>query len=112
MLDVGLGELLVVALVAVLVMGPERLPDLAKQAARLVRRLRTMATSTRDDIRAELGPAYSDLELRDLDPRAFVRKQLTEALAELDAEESEAAVASDVRRLPDGAVPPYDPEAT
>lgn len=109
MWDVGLPELGVIALVAVLVMGPERLPGLAKQAATLVRRLREMATSTRDDIRSELGPGYADLQLRDLDPRAFVRKQLTDALAELDAEEAGSAP---VETLPEGATPPYDPEAT
>jgi sec-independent protein translocase protein TatB len=108
--DVGLGELAVIAVIAVLVMGPEKLPDLARQAARLLKRLREMATSTRDDIRSELGPEYADLQLRDLDPRAFVRKQLNEALAELDAEE--AAEKAGGAALAEGQLPPYDPEAT
>jgi sec-independent protein translocase protein TatB len=65
---VGLPELAVIAFVAVCVFGPDRLPELAQQAGRFLRRLRTYANAARDDLRSELGPEYADLELRDLDP--------------------------------------------
>ena len=45
------------------------------------------ATNARDELRAELGPDYADLELRDLDPRAIVRKHIDEALADEDDDE-------------------------
>ena len=64
MFDVGLGEMAVIALVAVLVFGPERLPEFARQAGRMLRTLRSFATSARDELRSELGPEFSDLELR------------------------------------------------
>jgi sec-independent protein translocase protein TatB len=108
---VGLTEMVVIAFVAVLVFGPERLPEFARQSGRLIRRMRDLATNARDDLRSELGPDYADLELRDLDPRAIVRKHVMEALAEEDA-------AADRRRratapaLAEGEVPPYDAEAT
>lgn len=113
MWDVGLGELLVIALVAVVFVGPERLPELARQAGRFLHSLKLMATSTRDDLRKELGPEFADLELRDLDPRAFVRKQVMEAMAEAEQEaEREQARRPGHRALEAGELPPYDHEAT
>src|SRR5215207_7796933 len=109
MFDVGLLELAVIALVAVIVLGPERLPELARQAAQLLHRARGMATNARDELRNELGPDYADLQLRDLDPRAIVRKHLTEAMAEVDREQAQQARKD---TLPEGQVPPYDVEAT
>jgi sec-independent protein translocase protein TatB len=106
MFDVGLLELAVIAVVAIIVLGPDRLPDLARQAAHLLRKARAMANNARDELRTELGPEYADLQLRDLDPRVIVRKHITEAMAEVDREEAERRV------LPEGAVPPYDVEAT
>ncbi len=109
MFDVGLLELAVIALVAVVVLGPDKLPDLARQAAQLLHRARGLANNARDELRSELGPDYADLQLRDLDPRSIVRKHITEAMAEVDREEAATAKKS---ALPDGQVPPYDVEAT
>ncbi len=77
MLDhVGLGELLIVAVVGLFVFGPERLPKVAADAARVLRQLRQMARSATDDLRAELGPEMADLDLRSLHPRRFVENAL------------------------------------
>ena len=100
----------VIALVAVLVFGPEKLPEFAKQAGRFLHRMRQFARSTRDDLRTELGPAYADLELRDLDPRTIVRRHIVEAMEEAEEEARPARERS--RTLGDGEVPPYDAEAT
>lgn len=107
MFGVGLTEMLVIAFVAVLVFGPDRLPELARQSGRLVRRVRDLTMQARDDLRSELGPAYADLELSDLDPRAIVRKHIMEALAE---EDERASRGREV--LAEGEIPPYDFEAT
>jgi sec-independent protein translocase protein TatB len=107
---VGLPEFAVIALVAVLVFGPDRLPELARQAGQMVRKARALANAARDELREELGPEYADLELRDLDPRVIVRKHLAEVLAE---DEDDAAPAlHGARPLDDGEVPPYDADAT
>ena len=108
MFGIGLPEMAVIALVAVLVFGPDRLPDLARQAGRFLRQMRNLANAARDDLRAELGPEFSDLELRDLDPRAIVRKHIMEAMED----EDEAPRRTGLRPLADGEVPPYDIEAT
>jgi sec-independent protein translocase protein TatB len=109
MFGIGFAELLVIAFVAILVFGPDKLPDLARQAAGVVRRGRALATNVRDELRSELGPEYADLELRDLDPRRFVARQVREAILEADA--AEAATAH-LPRLGPGELPPYDLDAT
>lgn len=111
MFGVGLPELAVIALIAVLVAGPERMPDLARQAGRMVRQLRLLATSARDELRSELGPEFADLELRDLDPREIVRKHILEAIDEEDQPQPKR-VPTRKRPLADGELPPYDTEAT
>lgn len=106
MFGVGLLELAMIALVAIIAFGPDRLPALAKQAGIMVRKARTMAHSARDELRAELGPEYADLQLRDLDPRNIVRRHIAEAMADED-ERPTPPVA-----LAEGQRPPYDVDAT
>jgi sec-independent protein translocase protein TatB len=108
MMGIGLAEFLVIGVVALLVFGPDRLPDFARQAGRMVRQVRTLSRQTRDDIRSELGPAYSDFELSDLDPRRAIRKHIMEAW---DEDEEERPRRKE-RPLGAGETPPYDAEAT
>ncbi len=110
MFGVGLPELMVIIVVAVIVFGPDRLPEFARQAGRFVRQLRDFTQSARDDIRAELGPGYADFELTDLDPRKAVRKYLEDAWEE--SEEGGEATRSGHRPLDAGELPPYDSDAT
>jgi sec-independent protein translocase protein TatB len=108
---VGLPEMAVIAFVAVLVFGPDRLPELAKQAGQMIRTAKALANTARDELRAELGPEYADLELRDLDPRTIVRKHIVEAMEEADAE-ADAPRLRGQRPLTEGELPPYDADAT
>jgi sec-independent protein translocase protein TatB len=55
MSDVGLGEILVIALVGLLVFGPDRLPEMAAQAGRWLRDLRSVVASARADLSASTG---------------------------------------------------------
>lgn len=109
MFGIGFPELLVIAFVAILVFGPDKLPDVARQAGQIVRRMRVIANAARDELRTELGPEYADLELADLDPRRLVARQIREAVAELDAEE---AAAKAPKPLMGDELPPYDVDAT
>jgi sec-independent protein translocase protein TatB len=108
MMGIGFAEFLMIGVVALVVFGPDRLPEFARQAGRMVRQVRTLSRQARDDLRAELGPEYADFELTDLDPRRAIRKHIIEAWEE-DDDEPERPLE---RPLGPGEVPPYDSEAT
>jgi sec-independent protein translocase protein TatB len=116
---VGLPELVVIVVVAILIFGPDRLPEFARQAGRMIRQLRQFSQSARDDIRSELGPGFADFELTDLDPRRAVRKYIEDAWDETDDEVNRddhprrATRRQSVNRpLERGELPPYDSDAT
>ncbi len=111
MFGVGILELGVIALVAIMVFGPDKVPELAKQAGAMIRKAKQFADSARDDLREELGPEYADLELRDLDPRTIVRKHIMEAMEESGAEASRPQRRG-LRPLAEGEIPPFDVDAT
>jgi sec-independent protein translocase protein TatB len=76
MFGIGPMELAVLAIVGLIVLGPERLPGFARQAAQMIRTLRDMATGAREQLRDELGPEFADVDLRNLNPRTAVRRVL------------------------------------
>ena len=82
--DIGALEFVVLAVAALFIFGPERLPDMARQAARGLRQLRGMAANARRELSRELGPEFEDLDIRDLNPRSFVRKHVLDGLDEDD----------------------------
>jgi sec-independent protein translocase protein TatB len=113
MFGVGLPEMAVIMLVAILVFGPDKLPDYARQAGRMVRQLRSFAQSAQQDLRDELGPEFADLKLTDLDPRVAIRKHLLEAMEDDDLDPTGRPTERVTRDVlgPDER-PPYDAEAT
>jgi sec-independent protein translocase protein TatB len=74
--DIGLGELIGIAVVALIVLGPEKLPRYAADAAKMLRAVRKMASDARNEVTKELGPELSSLG--DLNPRGLIRKHLLE----------------------------------
>jgi sec-independent protein translocase protein TatB len=76
LLDINGPEFVLLLVLAVILFGPERLPDLARKAARLLRYLRTVAGSAQQELSKELGPEFENLDFRDMNPRTFVQKHL------------------------------------
>jgi len=74
--NVGPFEMLVLAAVALIAFGPDRLPQLAKDAARMLRTLRDLAQGARSQLNDELGPEFADFDLRSLNPRTAIRNAL------------------------------------
>lgn len=113
MFGVGLPEMAVIMLVAIIVFGPDRLPDYARQAGRMLRQVRRFAQSAQQDLRDELGPEFADLKLTDLDPRVAIRKHLLEAMDDDDLDPTGRPVHRHTRdALGPDERPPYDAEAT
>jgi sec-independent protein translocase protein TatB len=76
--SLGWGEIAVLIVAALLIFGPDRLPSLARDAARLLRQVREMAQGARNTLKSELGPEFADIDLDTLNPKRFVRKHLFE----------------------------------
>lgn len=78
-------KLLIIGVIAVFLLGPERLPHYAAQLGRLVRSMRDMATGAKDRVREEMGPDFDDVDWRKLDPRQYdPRRIIREALTDVD----------------------------
>jgi sec-independent protein translocase protein TatB len=73
---VGGAEIFFLIVLGVVIFGPEKLPDLARKAARIVHYLRGVANNARSTLSTELGPEFADLSITDLNPKTFVRKHL------------------------------------
>ncbi|MFG2360190.1 sec-independent translocase [Streptomyces mirabilis] len=74
--DIGPLELVTLVVLAVLVFGPDKLPKMIQDVTRTIRKIREFSESAKADIREELGPEFKDFEFEDLNPKAFIRKQL------------------------------------
>lgn len=109
MFGIGVPEMLVIAMVAMLVFGPDKLPELARQFGGFVRTVRQMAENAKNDLGREMGEDFSGLSLRDLDPREVVRKNFLEdgGLGDITP-----VPFKETRTLRPGEAPPYDPEST
>jgi sec-independent protein translocase protein TatB len=127
--DLSLPKLLVLAVIALVVFGPNELPKIAAQAGRALRDLRRIAEGAKADLREGLGPEFRDFDFDDLNPRRFVQKHLLDepmdgpvapaaATATANGKIANGAavngtVADSTRTvLGDGETPPFDADAT
>ncbi|HEX4728861.1 MAG TPA: sec-independent translocase [Jatrophihabitans sp.] len=76
MFNIGPLEFVVLAAVALIVFGPDKLPQLAKDAARMLRTLRDIAQGARSQLNSELGPDFADFDLSSLNPRTAIKNAL------------------------------------
>ncbi len=110
--DLSVTKLLVLAVIALVIFGPDQLPKLAAQAGRALRDLRRIADNAKADLQDGLGPEFRDFDITDLHPRNFVRKHLFD---DLDGDQQPPAGlpgGAAISALSPGETPPYDPEAT
>ena len=118
--SLGWLEIVTLLVVALLVFGPDKLPGVAKDAAQMLRQLRSMAKDARGQIKSELGPEFSDFDLDSLNPRTFVRKNLFEDNDEDDPPprrngtrpEAGGGAGDAAPRRRGTADTPYDPDTT
>jgi sec-independent protein translocase protein TatB len=76
-------KFLVILVIAVFLLGPERIPHYAAQLGRLVRSIRDMADGAKERLREEMGPDFDDVDWKKLDPRQYdPRRIIREALLE------------------------------
>ena len=126
MFDLSFFKIAVLAVIALVVFGPDQLPKLAAQAGRALRDVRRMAENARADLQEHLPAEFSEFDINELNPKYFVRKHLLdEANGVINGSGGSAAgsgvagigagVATEddpIVRLEPGESPPYDIEAT
>ena len=78
--DIGAGEVIGLIILGVILVGPERMPKFAADAAALVRKIQKMSHVATAELRENLGPGFEDLQPSDLHPKTFIKKQLNDAL--------------------------------
>ncbi|MFJ5923263.1 sec-independent translocase [Kitasatospora sp. NPDC092948] len=137
--DIGGLEVLTIAIMAIVIFGPDKLPKLIQDTMGFIRKIRAFADNAKEDIRSELGPEFQNFDFEDLNPKTFVRKQLlgdgddplglkdlkdsVDLKSALNGEPSRssnasvdfskpAAPANSGPALAAGERPPFDPDAT
>ncbi len=86
MFGIGAGEFITLLVLGFILVGPDRLPHLATDAAKLVKRLRGIAHAATAELRENLGPGFEDLQVTDLHPKKFIKKTIGNSLEELSDE--------------------------
>ena len=115
MFDLSIGKIFFLAVIALIVFGPNELPKMASQAGRALRDLRRIAEGAKNDLREGLGPEFANLELEDLNPKRFVQKHLFD---EMNGDHANSAGAAAARPRANGSLlapgerAPYDTDAT
>ncbi len=120
-MDFNAAEIVLLLMLAVIIFGPEKLPDLARKTARVLNYVRNIANDAKGQLRRELGPEFDDFKLADLNPKAMLSKHVLGS----EVEQELRQVASDLKDVSavtrDAAVPTgavvrpatvFDPEAT
>ena len=136
--NIGWGEMLVLVVIGLVVLGPERLPGAIRWTSNTVRQARDYLSGATSALRDDLGPEFEDLrqplselnKLRGMTPRAAITKHLLDGNDSVlsSFENSFAEAKSDIRAAaadpstapavsspaePDPARPaPFDPDAT
>lgn len=116
--NVGWGEMLVLVIAGLVILGPERLPGAIRWTAGAVRQVREYLSGATNQLREDLGPDFEDFraplselqKLRGMTPRAALTKHL------LDGDDSFLTGNFDKPVSPNGPTPqptqsPVDPPA-
>ncbi|MDC5697751.1 Sec-independent protein translocase protein TatB [Intrasporangium calvum] len=115
MFDINGWEFLLLGVLAILVLGPERLPDYAAKLGRFVRQARGMADRAKQQLKEEMGPEFSDVDWRAYDPRQYDPRRIVRDALSAAPEEDVAPAPKPVStpKSHDPALPtPWDTEAT
>lgn len=124
--DIGWAEMLVLVVIGLVVLGPERLPGAIRWTSSTLRQARDYVSGATSQLREDLGPEFEDLrgplselnKLRGMTPRAAITKHLLDGddsffSANFDApaagERQQATPGHSVRPVEPT---PYDPDAT
>lgn len=115
MIDINGWEFVIIVVIAVVLIGPERLPHYAAKLRTLVQDVKKTAEGAKAQLREQLGPEYEDIDWKAYDPRQYdPRRIVREALLESEETPAQPVVPpTPITQVfdPDRRTP-YDDEAT
>ena len=114
MFDIGIGEIIIIAIIGLLVFGPERLPRAAADAAKWLKQLRTMASGARQELADSAGIDLTDTVDTVRSLQEFHPRRLAASLLEDGGTDAKPAAPKPVdgAGAPPAQRPAFDPDAT
>lgn len=110
MFDIGFSELLVIAVVALIVIGPERLPKVARTAGHLLGRLQRYVNDVKSDISREMElDELRKLQTSVQDAARSIENSVSKEISETESEL--ARLADDTASAAQGAIPESESDA-
>lgn len=104
MLDIGGGEIIGLAILGMILVGPDRLPKAAADAARFIRKVRNFTSGAGDELKKNLGPGFEELDIRDLNPKNLIQKHV------LDVVDDKPRVTNSTKAVKKTPPAKFDPE--
>ena len=80
MFGIGMGEFLGLVILGLFLVGPDKLPEAAKDFARFIHKVRNFTNYASRELKENLGPGFEDLQVTDLTPKKLAQKVLGNAL--------------------------------
>lgn len=90
MFGIGMGEFLGLVVLGLFLVGPDKLPEAAKDFARMIHKVRGFTSDASKELKKNLGPGFEDLDVKDLTPKNLAKKVIGDALEETKPTISEA----------------------
>jgi sec-independent protein translocase protein TatB len=114
-IDIHPLELLALIALAVMLFGPDKLPQAVQSAARTLRQFREFTRNAQNDLKKELGPEFQDLDITDLNPKNFVRKHVlgpdgSDDLGMAELRDITSSLNGEIRGAADGLKKPFADE--
>jgi sec-independent protein translocase protein TatB len=123
-LDINGWEFVILLVVAMFVIGPDRMPEYAAKLAKLVKQLRALSETAKVQLREQMGSEFDDVDWKQYDPRQYdPRRIVREALLDEGSDDGQPSSSGEVqaggfkapssfRRHDPDKPTPYDQDAT
>jgi sec-independent protein translocase protein TatB len=85
MFGIGFEKLLTLAILAAVLIGPDKLPQFAVDAAKFLQKMRGMSREAMTEFKSQLGPEFANMDIQDLNPKTFVANHLEDIAKDTDA---------------------------
>lgn len=96
MFGIGMGEFLGLVVLGLFLVGPDKLPNAAREFARFLHKVRNFTSYASRELKENLGPGFEDLDVTDLTPKNLAKKVIGNAMDDIKTEVK--PIAAEVKR--------------